>query len=412
MLDLLRDAALRRLFVVQTVNSFGNALTFWALAWLLLRAAPDSPGLAGSALAVLSGAVLVGHLGLGPHLDRWDRRRILVGGNAALALVTALLPAAAAVPPALLALVALSGLLGSVTFAAWQASLPLLAPPGRHAAVQALFGTSAMASGLLAPAVAGLLIGWLGPAIVLWIDAGTYLFAAVGLAGWRVPAAPRADPGTEGGGPAPDARLLAGWRFVLARRALWGAFLALGATNGFHEAFTALLLPRLADRWAAGAFTPALAVGVLDSVSVGFELIGALWWGRRSLSPLAERRALAVGCALTVALALGLVATPLYGLALLLAAVQGLAFSPLGVYVGVIAARGTPPGLLGRVTSVRAFLASGPRPAFTFAAGAALPLLGLAPLAVLLAGASFAILAAGWPRAGNDAPEPKLSAGA
>lgn len=65
-----------------------------------------------------------------------------------------------------------------------------------------------------------------------------------------------------------------------------------------------------------------------------------------------------------------------------------MAFAPLSVLVAVHVARHTPPGLLGRVSSVWSFFNDAGRPLAMTAAGALLPLLELGTLAVALAGAA------------------------
>ena len=95
----------------ETVNAFGSALTFWALAWLLYRTYPAQPLVAAAVLSVLSVSGLLGTLALGAWLDVWDRRRTLMVCNLALALLTALVPVVTRAAWGLLPLLALVSLI-------------------------------------------------------------------------------------------------------------------------------------------------------------------------------------------------------------------------------------------------------------------------------------------------------------
>lgn len=404
MFDLLRGATVRRIWLTELLNSFGAALTFWGLAWLLLRRAPADAWLAGATLGALSGAGLLGTLWLGTYLDRWDRRRVLVLCNGLVGSCTALMPLASAQLPALLGVVALAGLAGSLLLPTWQAVLPGLAPPPRQPAVQALFNSTWMLSGLAAPAAAGLLVARFGPATALYLDAATSFMAAWSYLGLRLPAAPPRQPGAE--------RRSAGWRHVLARPPLWGLFLGLGAVNGFMEPLNALLLPRAAERWFAGRGglgldqPAALGVGFLDSVVVAAELLGNVWLARVTISARGQWRLLVLGQVLPVVLGAAILFSPNLSVALVLAALQGLAFAPLGVLVGVVVARLVPPEVLGRVSGARTFLASAPRPLGSLGAGLLLPALGLGATTWLLAGLALALIGVGRTRRGEISPSP------
>jgi MFS family permease len=147
----------------------------------LYRRAPDAPWLAGAVLAARGIGAMIGTIGLGSFLDRWDRRRTLVTVNLLLALLTVLLPALTSSPAILFVIVSfLIGVLGSVPQPALSASLPSFAPLERSHQVQALFNLTWMSAELLAPALAGFLIASISAVNVLYVDALSFLIV------WRV----------------------------------------------------------------------------------------------------------------------------------------------------------------------------------------------------------------------------------
>ena len=178
-------------------------------------------------------------------------------------------------------------------------------------------------------------------------------------------------------------------------------FLGLGAANGYFEVFGALFLSRVGERL-LGAVRGPLGVGVIDAVSVGAELLASLWLGKMVIAARAVRPLMLLGCTLPVALAACVVLAPSFPAALGFAALNGAAFAPLSVLAAVYVARHTPGVLLGRVSSVRFFFGNAPRPLAMIAASGLLPLLGLGPLALALAGAAvlLGIFGYWWGRIG------------
>lgn len=391
-LALLRDRRTALIWAGETLNAFGSGLTLWALAWLLLRTYPTQPLLAALVLSVLSVSSLLGTVVLGAWLDVWDRRRTLVLCNLALTPLTAFLPLAAhaawgpfggAAP--LLMLIAAIGVLRSLPAPALSATLPSLVSLERLTALQALFNLTWMTGELFAAAIAGFLISGAGVNAAFWADAATFLVAGMGYALVRFPAQPVPDGHRASGVGAWWAQLRGGWGFVGQRPALWGLFLGLGMTNAYFSVFGTLVLPRVGERLLGPERGP-LGVGIIDAVSVGAELLASLWLGRAAIRARAVQPLILLGCTLPVVLATGVVFAPSYPLALLFALLNGVAFAPLSVMIAVEVTRHTPPSLLGRVSSVRSFFSDAGRPLAMTAAGVLLPLLGLGPLVVTLAG--------------------------
>ena len=182
MWSLLLVSRLRTIWLGEAINALGSGSTFWALAWLLYRRSPDAPWVAGSVLAAQGLGTMLGTVGLGAYLDHWDRRRALVAVNVLLAVLTALAVVVieSSVSPVILACLAfVLGVAGSMPQPALSASLPSFVPPDRLQALQTLFSLTWLSAGLIAPGLAGVLIASVGAPRVLWLDALSFLAAAI-----------------------------------------------------------------------------------------------------------------------------------------------------------------------------------------------------------------------------------------
>jgi MFS family permease len=174
---------------------------------------------------------------------------------------------------ALLALAFLLGVFGGPYFAAQRVIVPELLGEDESTVSQANALTQAAqrTTMLLGPPLAGVLIGVLGPAPVLVIDAATYVFSFVlvlGFVPWR-PASPAAE----------EARgLLAGLRFLAHEPLLrvWGPLFILGdaAWQVFFAAVPVLTIERFgADAKIAGVLFAAFGAGALVGNFLSFRYL-------------------------------------------------------------------------------------------------------------------------------------------
>ncbi len=82
---------MRKFFIVwtgQAFSLFGSALVQFALAWWLTKSTGSATVLATATLVALLPQVLAGPF-VGTLVDRWDRKRIMIAADCAIALVTA-----------------------------------------------------------------------------------------------------------------------------------------------------------------------------------------------------------------------------------------------------------------------------------------------------------------------------------
>lgn len=243
----------------------------------------------------------------GMLVDRSSRRGLMVASEAArvLALVAVVLLVVlnALSIPTLIALSALATL-GTVVFSvAAPALVPILVPGQSLTAANVQLGIVRSGAFIVGPALAGLLVGWLGASPTYALAAALSLAAVVLLA--RVPEPARA-PEDRKVSSAPLADVVEGARFAWSHRYLrailltaviWNlswmilqsvyvpyavhtlhlAAAGVGATQasmGAGMVTGALLTPTLARRWSFGA---TLALGPAASVLAGMAVAATLW---------------------------------------------------------------------------------------------------------------------------------------
>src|SRR5438105_2779937 len=179
----------RRLWMGQLVSQLGSALTTVAVPYQVYRLTGSSFAVGMVSLAQL-GPLLVGSLLGGSIADAFDRRKVLLGSQLALAGSSAGL--------AFNAMGGHSALWPLFAFPAVAAGLSGLDASTRTAAMVALVDTEALVSAnalrqllltmslVTGPAVAGLILARFGPVAVYWIDVASFAaaIAAFGLVSW------------------------------------------------------------------------------------------------------------------------------------------------------------------------------------------------------------------------------------
>jgi MFS transporter, DHA3 family, macrolide efflux protein len=250
---------MRKFFIVwtgQAFSLFGSALVQFALAWWLTKSTGSATVLATATLVGLLPQVLAGPF-IGPFVDRWDRKRIMIAADLSIAAVTAGLVALFAVgtiQPWHVYLAALARGLGQTFhFPAMQAATPLLVPKEHLARVAGLNQGLQGAITVVAPPVGALALGLLPVPAVLAVDIVTAAIAVTCLA---VVAIPKLEPTAAGAAPAGGrpgvlADMAAGFRY------LWtwpGLVLLLGmaAILNFFLVPTMSLLPILVTKHFGG----------------------------------------------------------------------------------------------------------------------------------------------------------------
>lgn len=118
----------------------------------------------------------------GPIADRWNRRRLIIGGNIAEGLLVMTIPIAHELGVLSVAQVYVVGLLSATAFvfsdAAVFGAVPALVGTERLAAANGFLGSMASAAEILGPTIGGVLATTIGPTNAIWVDAVSFLGAA------------------------------------------------------------------------------------------------------------------------------------------------------------------------------------------------------------------------------------------
>jgi MFS family permease len=168
-------------------------MSFVAVAWLAIELAPQATaGLwVGGAVAAYTLPGVVGALVFGRRLRRVPARRLLLADNVVRAVFLGAIPltwiAGLLRPPLYVVLLAGSSLLHAWGSAGKYTLLAELLPDGQRLAANTLDSSLNFAATIAGPAIAGVLVTYGSAALVLGLDALTYVFLAVLLARTRLP---------------------------------------------------------------------------------------------------------------------------------------------------------------------------------------------------------------------------------
>ncbi|MER7892726.1 MFS transporter [Micromonospora sp. NPDC094482] len=225
----LRLRTFRLLFLGRAVSAVGDAVVPAALVLAVLRATGST-----AAIALVLGAAMVPRLLLlplgGVLADRFDARRVAILADltrCATQLVVGIELLGG--DPSLTSITVAAAVGGAAAAFALPTASPLVAgtvDPAQRQQANALLGTTANASRLAGPALAGALIWTAGPGWAFVLDAGSFALSAALLAVIRVRHVPQSARRSL------TADLVHGWHEVRARSWFWSSLLAHGVWNG------------------------------------------------------------------------------------------------------------------------------------------------------------------------------------
>lgn len=388
----LRYARFRLLAGGQLASGLGDALYAVALPWYVL-AARRGAVLLGIVLAVYGIARAAALLTGGWAADRWRPWTVMLAADSVRAVVVAALAVVAAVSrPAAWNLVPIAVVAGAgegLFMPGSSAVVPSLLPDEALEAGNALLSGSGQLTGLLGPAIGGVVVAVTGSAAAFGVDAGTFVVSALTLAGVLLAsravvssgaAAPAAPVVPAGGGDAPGL-----WRLFRRERLLQLFFLIplvanLGAGAAFDIGLPALALgPFSIGPSGYGALVACLAVGGLG----GVVLAGHLGPGGR---PAIRVAGIFLGAGASLA-AVPYLGGPIAGGACLV--VSGGLAAIGNVLLITLLQRWAPPQSLGRVMSLIMLGSVGAFPLSVVAGGVAVQDLGPGPVFLI---AAFAVI--------------------
>jgi MFS family permease len=280
-LGALEERNFRLLWLGQTGSTFGDGLTFVAIAWAVLEIGGTATDI-GFVFAAFSLPNVLFLLAGGVWADRLPRNLVMIASDAVratvqLGIAILLLTGQAEVWHIMVA-AALHGTASAFFVPASVGLMPQVLRPERLQEGNALMAISRSVAFVVGPALSGLLVAGFGPAIVFAIDATTYLFSIVTLSLLRI--------GRVVGNAVRQSfvsELVDGWREVRSRDWLVGALAAFAVSNVSLGAFM-VLGPVIVNRELGGA----AEWGVIQTIGALGALLGgaiALRW--RPARPLA-----------------------------------------------------------------------------------------------------------------------------
>jgi MFS family permease len=363
------ESATFRVFLAgQATSNLGTSLTLVALPLVVLQLTGSASDLGAAAAAEYLPYLLFG-LPLGAYVDRWPRAATMLTVDALQAVVVASVPLLAAFGQLRVGWIFLIAFLSS-TLAIAHSAAQFALVPSLVQAEDLVRANGRLSAGYSAATVGGPLVGAalfavVAPVQVLWIDAATYVLAALSLGYvYRHVAEP-----PRGGSPTSiRTDVLTGLRFVFANPVLRTISLVMLATNLLVGSVVEKQIVTLAEqRFAAGNDRVALLFAVAGLGAVTFSLAAAR-----------VGRVLGVGRTILVALFGGSACIAAAGVLPWYAAVvlvwgigAGLA-ALFSVNVNSLRQRLAPPDMLGRVMALAAVLAWSARPLGSLAGGYAI----------------------------------------
>lgn len=344
----LADRDFRLLFSGETISLLGDQFHFVALAWLVLQM--TGSGLAVGTVLMVAGIpraifILVG----GAFADRASPRSLMLASNALRAafvgVLAILVLSGSAELWQLYVLAATFGIVDAFFWPALRTIVPMLVAEERLPAANALMQGSTQLTGLIGPALAGLLVAAVGTGLAFGIDAASFGVAALALVlirgGRRPPAAEATRPnvlGTIGSGVA------YAWRDPAVR-----SLILLSATLNFAiNGPISVGLAWLADNRFDGG---AASFGIMLSAFGAGALVGALAAG--SMGRIPELGWVTLGGSVVMGVGLGLIGfAPSVVVIMGLNVAIGLAVGFLNVRIVAWLQARTPEAMIGRVMSL------------------------------------------------------------
>ncbi len=360
-------------WVGQVVSLLGTTMTNFALTIWAFETTGTATSLALIGTFYMGALLVVSPFG-GVIVDRFDRKRVMIGSDLASGLATVaiflLLQSGSLTLWHLYVAALVMGAFQSVQWPATSAIITLMLPSTQYTRANSLMSLAGPSSQVVAPLLAGALLGVIGLRGILLIDIVTFLFAVSALALVHVPRPVNdADAGALTVRAALD-ELLFGFRYIWGRRSLLMLQLMFMLGNFLTTIAFTLLAPMILSRTGNNEliYGSVQTIGAVGGV-IGGVLIGA-WGGFRR-----RIRGVLVGWLVflfaTVIQGLGRgepawAGVPIWGGAAFVAAIATVLVdsSNQAIWQSKV-----PPALQGRVFSIRQVIA-----------------IGIVPLASLLAG--------------------------
>jgi MFS family permease len=264
----------------QLVSMLGTGMTNFALSFWIFEQTGSATALTIAIFCFVAPSILLSPIA-GALVDRFDRKTIMVLSDAAAGVVT--------IAWLLLVVFAdlqlwqiylgniIAGAFNSLQWPAFSAAVSLMIPKAQFGRASGMLDFAGAASGILAPAFAGALLGAIGLGGIMAIDVATFLVAVGTILLIRIP-----EPERPPGDPAPLPSIwqdsLFGFRYIRAKPSLLGLQLVFALMNFLAAFGGAVMVPMILAR--TGNDERALAT--VQSISAVGGVVGGLLmstWG-------------------------------------------------------------------------------------------------------------------------------------
>ena len=209
----------------------------------------------------------------GVLVDRWDRRKVMIlsdtGAGLSTVAVAVLYFTGGLQVWHVFLLTAINSGFNAFQWPAYSAVTSLLVPKEQLGRAGGLVQIGEAISALASPAIAGVLFVTIGLQGVVLVDFSTYIIAVLTLLAVRVPPPPVTEAGIAGRGSLLQEAAY-GWKYIVARRGLFGLLMVFAATNFLSSLWNPLLPPMVLE------MSSPQALGYLGSVVGVGMLIGTL----------------------------------------------------------------------------------------------------------------------------------------
>lgn len=360
------NGAFSAMWLGQVVSSLGDRVHQVALVFLVAGATDSSPLALGLAFAAMTiPTFLVGPVA-GALVDRWDRKRVMVGSDLIRAVIVGMIPVASGWSIGfVIGLVFVLAAVSSFFRPARSAALPQVVPDEDLLTANSAMWIADTVSDMAGYGLAGLFVAFLGSSLALafWIDGASYLASAVLVAAVVIPPLVRTEPG-DGAGAAEEEDLAAslrtdiadGWQFLRAETVLFATTVQAAIAEYGLGALTALS-PLLIASLALGTTDAPAAYGLFE-MAMGIGLVAGgivLGWAAARLP---KGPSIIVAFTAFGIVLFALAATVSLPVALVLAAAFGLANATFVVPSQTLFQQRTPGEMLGRVVAIRLAIVS------------------------------------------------------
>ncbi len=373
------------------ISMAGNAAALVAIPWYVLLTTGSASKTGITAAAGIVPVIISGLVG-GPYVDRLGYRRASIVADLTSFAAVAAIPLLHATVGLefwqLVLLVFLGALLDAPGVTARASMLPEIAEPAGWSLERVSGAAAAVnrAARLAGAPLAGLLIFFVGPTNVLWIDAATFVFSAAAIAFGVPPRASAKVVSEDGAGTNYITEIKEGFAFLYERRALFVLTVVITVTN-MLDAVGIVALPVYASRVYGSAWSLGLMIGISGAGAV----LGALAYsavGER----VSRRTVFTWGFAgATIWYPVAALFPPL-GVMLATRGVSGAAAGPINPVIDTVFLERVPDGMRGRVFGVGNAAAWIAMPLGVLIAGPAIEAFGLRATLVVT-GVVYAVVA-------------------